>query len=163
VSSEEALLVAANPSKYYQITPTRVSRELGEVEFHRTHRNLHGGVFWDVLPQGPGHRDAPWNHPGIHSGYFYVAGEKMVRYWMNIESVRRWSEIDQAEIDRYAPDPRRAYLQAYPDSRRYYAILIREINELVPGHPLQDFTLISTNRRIERLRNYSFVIDPGWR
>lgn len=82
---------------------------------------------------------------------------------MNIESIRRWSEIDQEEIERHAPEPRRAYLQAHPASRRYYAILIREINELVPGHPLQDFTLASTNWRVERLRNYAFVIDPGWR
>jgi hypothetical protein len=163
VSPEKALLVAANPFKYYQVSPTRVMKELGDVEFHRVHRDRHGGVFWDVIPSGPSRQDLPWKHPEIHSGYFYIAKKKVVKYWMNIEYIKRWKEIDLGAVEQYIPEPRRSYLQSYPETVRYYAILIREISELRTEHKLEDFTLVTTNGKVERLQNYAIVTDPGWR
>jgi len=83
VSPEKAILIPANPFRYYRVTPTRVTKDLGDVEFHRAHLDRNGGVFWDVVP--PGRRDKPWRHPKINSGYFYISKIKAVRYWMNIE------------------------------------------------------------------------------
>lgn len=163
MSPEKALLVAANPFKYYQVSPTRAMKELGDVEFHRVYLDRYGGVFWDVIPSGrPGRQDLPWKHPEIHSGYFYIAKKKVVKYWMNIEYIKRWKEIDLGAVERYTPEPRRAYLQSYRETMRYYAILIREICELRTEHKLEDFTLVSANEKLERLRNYAIVIDPGW-
>lgn len=161
MSPEKAILIAANPFQYYRVTPTRVTKDLGDVEFHRAHLGRNGGVFWDVVP--PGRRDAPWRHPEIHSGYFYISKVQKVRYWMNIEYIKRWKEIDLEKVERYIPEPRRAYLHHYPHTRTYYAILIRAIHPLKSEHELRELLLASVDKNVERVQNYAIIIDPGWR
>lgn len=158
---KKAILIPANPFKNYLITPTRETKKLGDVEFHRTHLDRHGGVFWDVVP--PGRRDTPWRHPEIRSGYFYISRVQRVRYWINIEFIRRWNEIDLGNSERYIPEPRRAYLTSYPQTKIYYAVLIRAIHPIKPERQLKEFRLASTNRKVELVRNYAIIVDPGWR
>jgi hypothetical protein len=67
------------------------------------------------------------------------------------------------EIERYIPEPRRSYLQHYPECMMYYAILIREITELKPERELKDYTLASINKSVEHVQNYVIIKDPGWR
>lgn len=159
--ADKAIIVAANPYRDYIITPTRETKALGDVEFHRAHLNRHRGVFWDVVP--PGRRDVPWGHPEIRSGYFYISKIQRVRYWMNIEYIRRWKDIDLREVERYIPEPRRAYLNSYPYTMTYYAILIRDIHPLKPERKLDEFRLASSGKKVELVRNYVIIIDPGWR
>jgi len=161
LASDKAILVAANPFRYYKVTPNRVTKELGDVEFHKEHLTRNKGVFWDIVPMG--RRDVPWKHPEIHSGYFYISRVRKVKYWINIESIKRWKEINLREVERYIPEPRRAYLQSYPECMMYYAILIREMHELKPERTLSDFTLASVDKKVELVRNYAIIIDPGWR
>jgi len=161
VPPAKAVLIAANPYQSYRITPTRQTNDLGDVEFHRAHLNRHGGVFWDVIPQG--RRDVPWRHPDINSGYFYISKDQSVRYRINIEYVKRWKEIDLRKVEEYIPEPRRAYLNHYPETMIYYAFLIREIRALKPEHKLSELTLVSTGKEVARVQNYAIVIDPGWR
>ncbi|MEM2129312.1 MAG: hypothetical protein QXZ70_01805 [Candidatus Bathyarchaeia archaeon] len=111
-----------------------------------------------------GRRDIPWKYPEIHSGYFYVSKVQKVKYWIGIEYIKRWKELNLDEIERYIPEPRRSYLQHYPERcMMYYAILIREIHELKQERALKDFMLASGNKRVERVQNYVIVVDPGWR
>jgi len=161
MSPEKAILIAANPFKYYTVTPTRITKDLGDVEFHRAHLNINRGVFWDVVP--PGRKDTPWKHPEINSGYFYISKVQKVRYWISIEYIKRWKEIDLGEVERYIPEPRRAYLHHYPETKIYYALLIREISPLKTERELREFRLASTAKNVERVQNYAIVIDPGWR
>ncbi|MEM2112344.1 MAG: hypothetical protein QXX08_10805 [Candidatus Bathyarchaeia archaeon] len=159
---DKAILIAANPFRYYTIAPGRATKELGDVEFHREHLVRHGGVFWDIIPMG--RRDIPWKYPEIHSGYFYVSKVQKVKYWIEIEYIKRWKELSLDEIERYAPEPRRSYLRHYPQlCTMYYAILIRDIHELKPERTLEDFMLASGNKRVERVQNYVIVVNPGWR
>jgi hypothetical protein len=161
-SLKKAILIAANPFRYYTVTPNRTMKELGDVEFHKEHLKWNEGVFWDIVPMG--RRDLPWKHPEIHSGYFYISKLKKVKYWISIEYIKRWKEIDLTKVQRYIPEPRRAYLQSYPDECMiYYAILIREIHDLKPERELGDFTLASVDKKVERVQNYAIVINPGWR
>jgi len=154
LSIEKALLVPANPFKY---------KEMGDVEFHKAHLNRNGGVFWDLIPMG--RRDAPWKHPEIKSGYFYISKVQVVEYWMSIECIKRWKEVDLGEVERYIPEPRKAYLQSDPQTKTYYAILIKDIRHLnrEHKHKLNEFTLASSNQKVERVQNYAIVVDPGWR
>ena len=161
MSPEKAVLVAANPFLDYIITPTRKTKYLGDVEFHRAHLNRHGGVFWDLVP--PGRRDAKWGHPEICSGYFYISKIQRVKYWMNIEYINRWKEIDLRKVERYIPEPRRAYLDYYAYTKTYYAMLIRDINLLKPERELSEFKLASSGKNVELVRNYAIIKDPGWR
>lgn len=158
---EKAILVAANPFKYYLVTPTRRTKDIGDVEFHRAHLDHHGGVFWDVVP--PGRRDIPWRHPEIRSGYFYISKVQRVKYWMNIEFIKRWKEFDFRNAERYIPEPRRAYLTSYPETMTYYAMLIRDIRPITPERQLKELKLASTNRNVKLVRNYAIIIDPRWR
>lgn len=161
-SSDKAILVAANPFQYYTVTQSRVTKELGDVEFHKEHLSRNGGVFWDIIPMG--RRDVPWKHSEIHSGYFYISKVQKVKYWLDIEYIRRWKEINLGEVERYIPEPRRAYLQSFrTNCMMYYAILIKEIRELKPERKLSDFTLASVDKKVELVRNYAIIIDPGWR
>ena len=161
VSSEKAVIVAANPFRDYIITPTRKTKYLGDVEFHRMHLNRHGGVFWDLVP--PGRRDAKWGHPEIRFGYFYISRIQRVKYWMNIEYIKRWKEIDLKRVEMYIPEPRRAYLSYYPHTMTYYAMLIRDINPLKQERKLDEFELASSGKNVELVRNYVIITDPRWR
>jgi hypothetical protein len=138
-----------------------VTKELGDVEFHREHLTQNGGVFWDIVPMG--RWDVPWKHPEIHSGYFYVSRVQKVKYWIDIEYIKRWKEINLGQVERYIPEPRSAYLQSYPECMMYYAILIRDIHELKPERKLGDFTLANVNKNVERVQNYVIIRDLGWR
>jgi hypothetical protein len=160
-SLDKAILIAANPFRYYTVTPSRVTKELGDVEFHREHLTQNGGVFWDIVPMG--RRDVPWKHLEIHSGYFYVSRIQRVKYWIDIEYIKRWKEINVGQVERYIPEPRSAYLQSYPECMTYYAILIRDIRELKPERKFSDFTLANVNKKVERVQNYVIIRDPGWR
>ncbi|MGB9841493.1 MAG: hypothetical protein ACPLKZ_02085 [Candidatus Bathyarchaeales archaeon] len=148
---DNAILLAANP----------FLKEIGDVEFHREHLRRNGGVFWDIVPMGK--RDAPWKHPEIHSGYFYISPPQKVKYWVDIEYIKRWKELDLKQIERYIPKPRNNYLQSTPESKMYYAILIRDMHDLKPERNIGDFTLASTNKQVKRVRNYVIIRDPGWR
>jgi hypothetical protein len=161
LSSDKAIIIAANPFRYYTITPSRVTKELGDVEFHREHLTQNGGVFWDIVPMG--RRDVPWKHPEIHSGYFYISRVQKVKYWIDIEYIKRWKEINLGQVERYIPEPRSAYLQSYPECMMYYAILIRDIRELEHERKLSDFTLANVNKKVERVQNYVIIRDPSWR
>jgi len=162
VSTNKAIIIAANPFKEYVVAPNRTTKVLGDVEFHWEHLKRNGGVFWDIVPMG--RRDLPWKHSDIHSGYFYISRLQKVKYWINIEYVKRWRDIDLEQVEMYIPEPRKTYLQFYRNRcERYYAILIREIRELKPERELNDFTLASSNKKVELVRNYVIVNDPGWR
>lgn len=161
MSDEKAILVAANPYEYYQVTDTRKTRDMGDVEVHRQHLNRHGGVFWDVVP--PGRLDTPWKHPDIKSGYFYISKDGMVKYRMSIEFIKRWKDINLEKVGDYIPEFRRTYLKFYPSKMYYYAILIRELEPLRAVRKLGEFTLCSTQKPVERVQNYVFVYDPGYR
>lgn len=159
--SERAILIASNPYRNYIISPGRTSKEPGDVELHSAHLRQHHGVFWDIIPQG--RRDKPWGHPEIHSGYFYIAGDKVVRYWIDIEYIKRWKDIELAKVEGYIPHSRKAYLQAYPEAKNYYAILIRDIHRLTQERKKEEFRLANPIKEVERVRNYAIIIDPGWR
>lgn len=161
MEAQKAIIVPANPFKYYLIAPGRETKELGDVEFHRAHLDRNGGVFWDVVP--PGRQDAPWRHPEIRSGYFYISRVQRVRYWMDIEFIKRWKEIDLRNAERYIPESRKAYLTSYPETMIYYAILIRDICPIKPERQLKEFELVSINKEVELVRNYAIIKDPGWR
>ncbi|MCD6241184.1 hypothetical protein J7K27_06675 [Candidatus Bathyarchaeota archaeon] len=161
-SSNKAILIAVNPFKNYIVGPNRISKKLGDVEFHKGHLIRNGGVFWDIVPMG--RRDLPWKHPEIHSGYFYISKLKKVKYWISIEYIKRWKEINIQKVEKYIPEPRRTYLKYYRNKcMMYYAILIKEIRNLSPERKLSDFTLASTNTKVKRVQNYAIIIDPGWR
>jgi|YelNatPaOPRAMG01_1025707.scaffolds.fasta_scaffold137061_2 hypothetical protein len=159
----KAVIIAANPFRDYIIAPDRTTKELGDVEFHKEHLTRHGGVFWDLIPMG--RRDIPWKYPEIHSGYFYISKPVgKVKYWIEIEYIKRWGELDLNEVKEYIPEPRLSYLQHYWDKGQiYYAILIREIRDLKPERELSDFRLATNNESVRRVQNYAIVFDPGWR
>jgi hypothetical protein len=146
VNSPEAILIPANKQKF---------REVGDVELHRRHLKDNGGVFWDILPAGG--VDVPWKHPEIKSGYFYIAGEGTVRYWMSIEYIRRWKDLDLTEVRKYIPGFRK------PEPPKCYAILIRNLEPLQIERKLEDFTLVSTGQQVKLVRNYAIVKDEGYR
>ena len=160
---DEAILIAANPFRNYVIAPGQETKVLGNVEFHRDHLDKHGGVFWDIVPMG--RRDLPWKHPEINSGYFYISKPVgKIKYWIKIEYIKRWKELDLNEVKEYIPEPRLSYLQNYWDECKiYYAILIREIRDLKPERELSDFRLATNNESVRRVQNYAIVIDTGWR
>jgi hypothetical protein len=160
---DKTIIVAANPFHHYLVAPGRYVKELGDVEFHRRHLDMCGGVFWDIVPMG--RRDLPWKHPEINSGYFYVSKPVgKVKYWIEIEYIKRWKELDLNKVKEYIPEPRLSYLQHYWDKCKiYYAILIREIRDLKPERELSDFRLATNNESVRRVQNYAIVLDPGWR
>jgi hypothetical protein len=162
-SINKAILIAANPFRDYPVAPDHYVRELGDVEFHRRHLDKYGGVFWDIVPMG--RRDLPWKHPEINSGYFYISKPVgKVKYWIEIEYIKRWGELDLNEVKEYIPEPRLSYLQHYWDKCKiYYAILIREIRDLKPERELSDFRLATNNESVRRVQNYVIIFDLGWR
>jgi len=147
----KAIVIAANPYEY---------KEIGDVELHRQHRDRYGGVFWDLIP--PGRWDTPWRHPEIGSGYFYISREGMVKYRMNIEYVKQWKEIVLQGVRDYIPESRRSYLESNPKTLIYYAILIRELEPLKTSRRLKEFTLVSSGKPVEAVRNYVIVYDQGY-
>ena len=162
LSSDKAILIAANPFRYYTITPSRLTKELGDVEFHREHLTQNGGVFWDIVPMG--RWDVPWKHTEIHSGYFYISRVQKDKYWIDIEYIKRWKELNLNEVKEYIPEPRLSYLKHYWDECKiYYAILIRKIHDLKPERELSDFRLATNNERVRRVQNYAIIFDPGWK
>ncbi len=146
MSNSKAIMIPANKQKL---------RELGDVELHRGHLRNYHGVFWDIIPAGD--VDVPWNHPEIKSGYFYISGEGTVRYWMNIEYIRRWKDLNLDEVRKYIPGFRK------PEPPNCYAILIRSLEPLQIERKLEDFTLVSTGQQVELVRNYAIVNDEGYR
>jgi len=155
---KKAILVAANPYRYYQVSPTRSIKELGDVEIHIQHRNLHGRVFWDMVP--PGRLDTPWKHPEIDSGYFYISRDGVVRYRMSIVYIRRWKDIDIDLVENYIPEFRRSYLNHYRECMTYYAILIDDLHRMEHERKLNEFILLSTMKPVERVQNYAIIVDP---
>jgi hypothetical protein len=146
LNNPEAILIPANRQEF---------REVGDVELHRRHLKDNGGVFWDIIPAGD--VDVPWKHPEIKSGYFYISGEGIVRYWMNIEYIRRWKDLNLDEVKKYLPSFRK------PELPNYYAILIRHLEPLQIERKLEDFTLVSTGQQVKLVRNYAIVKDERYR
>lgn len=155
--SKKVIIVAANPYQYYQISTAQSTRDIGNVEYHKEHLDRHGGVFWDVIPAG--RRDTPWNHPEVDSGYFYISRQGKVRYRFHIEYIKRWKEIDKNKVKNYIPDARMTYIESYPDAEIYYAILIKELEPLRFDRTLDEFRLASTDKPVERVRNYVLAYD----
>lgn len=152
------MLIPANPYKTYEVNMTN---ELGDVEYHGEHLKENGRVFWDLIP--PGRHYKPWAHPNIKSGYFYIAQDKVVKYWIDIEYVEQWKNIELTNVERYIPTPRRIYLDTDPKTKNYYALLIKQINPLKKEHNLEELTLVSTGTKVEHVQNYAIVFDPDWR
>ncbi len=142
----DAIMIPANKRKL---------GELGDVELHRQHLRTNQVVFWDIIPAGG--IDAPWKHPGINSGYFYISGTGLVKYWMTIEYIKQWREINLDSVRKYAPSFRK------PEPSNYYAILISQLEPLRTERRLKDFRLASNNKEVERVQNYAIVKDEGYR
>jgi hypothetical protein len=147
--NNKALLIAVNPHT-----------GIGSVEDSISHLKIESGVFWDVIP--PGRRDAPWSHPEIKSGYFYITEGKMVRYSLKIEFVKQWKNIDLNKAEKYIHHKRRDYLKSEHETLTYYAILIRRIKRLKEEHSLNELMLVSTGNPTKLVRNYAIVYDPEW-
>lgn len=159
--SEKAIIVAANPYRYYRISPDKTDSRLGDVEYHRDHLNNIGAVFWDMVPSGT--NTSSWNHPDVDLGFFYIAGEQKVKYWMKIEYIKPWNEVDRAGEGRYIPDLRQSYLKFYWDrAQNYFAIKIKEINPLKPGRKLDEFERANTGEKVQHVQNYVLIKIPDW-